>query len=112
MSASTAPTALKLKRIVGRRMGTARQRAQNKRNTTIALRLALAGFAEHLKTYEGKDFVPSFASTIVGGGRHDYRVSDITATSAKIAVTRPTYDSSSRQLIDKLVMSYVATFGA
>jgi hypothetical protein len=105
----SAPTALNLQRTKGSAMGTARQRRQDKRCVCLALELALAGRVEHLKTNEGKDFVPSFASTLAGG-RHDYRVSDITATSAKIDVTRPTYDSSSRQLIDKLVMSYVATF--
>ena len=98
-------------RIAGRRMGTARLRKQDKRRASLAVEQARAGFAEHLKTNEGKDFTPSFASTLVGG-RHDYRVSNITATSAKIDVTRPIYDSSSRQLIDKLVMSYAVTFGA
>jgi len=97
-------------RIAGRRMGTARLRRQDKRSASLALEfaLALAGRAEHLKTNEGKD---SFEITLAVG-RHDYRVSDITATSAKIDVTRPTYDSSSRQLSHELVMSYVVTFGA
>jgi hypothetical protein len=109
MSASTAPPALNLVRIAGRGMDTAKLRKQDKRKANEALNLARAKFDEHRKDYEGKDFVPTFAFTLTGG-RLDYRVTDITATSAKIDVTRPTYDSSSRQLIDEFVMSYEATW--
>jgi hypothetical protein len=108
MSAPTKLTKLKLTRTVGRAMGTARQRENNKRQTIIHLMLALTYHAESLKAWKGKDSAPSLGITFLGGYKHDYSVRDITPTSARIDVIYTTgYGWTYRE---ELVMSYVATW--